>query len=165
MKIIKEMKLADVVTTMNLVCGVISIFLSISQRFMWAAIFMLISVLSDFLDGKVARYFKVNNEFGKQLDSLADVVSFGVTPAVFAYSMGYNDIASTVVLMFFVICGLLRLARFNVMNVKYFIGMPITMNGIIFPIAYFAGMGNVMILIYLVAGFLMISDFKIKKIL
>ncbi|PIN70549.1 CDP-diacylglycerol--serine O-phosphatidyltransferase [Candidatus Woesearchaeota archaeon CG11_big_fil_rev_8_21_14_0_20_43_8] len=165
MKILKDISLADVVTSGNLISGLISIFLAINGRFTWAAIMMLIAVIFDFLDGKVARYLNVCDDFGKELDSLADVVSFGVAPAIFAFCRGFNDPISTAILIFFVVCGMLRLARFNVTKLKHYIGIPITLNGIMFPLLFFAKLGTPTIVVYLVSAFLMISDIRLKKII
>jgi CDP-diacylglycerol---serine O-phosphatidyltransferase len=104
-----------------------------------------LAVLLDSLDGRIARMTKSTSEFGVELDSIADVLSFGVAPAVLAYSWGYGSIHGFErlgwgVSFFFLICGALRLARFNVMaraprfavggntpklDKRYFVGLPI----------------------------------------
>lgn len=97
------------------------------------------SVLFDFLDGRIARMANATSEFGVELDSLADVLSFGIAPAVLAYAWGYSPIIELqkvgwAVSFMFLVCGALRLARFNVLArkpvqdksmKKYFVGMPI----------------------------------------
>ncbi len=94
---------------------------------------ILLSVLLDSLDGKVARKFSVSSDFGKQLDSLCDLVSFGVAPALLAYKvflyehLSYYGIFIAAV---FTLCGAVRLARFNVLDIStYFVGVPITFAG------------------------------------
>ena len=149
----------------------LSIFHSISAQFKYAVIFLLIAVAFDYLDGKVARLMKEGaTDFGKQLDSLSDLISFGVAPAVFAYCIGLNDPLSIIVLIFFVVCGLLRLARFNVIKMKYFEGIPITTSGYLVPLLYllnvtFLNLPWIYLLpYYFIMGCLMISSIKLKKI-
>ena len=104
MKIKEILKLADFFTIGNLIFGVLSIFYAILGLFTYAAIFLLIAVLFDFLDGKIARMSKKATEqgkqFGKQLDSLADIVSFGVAPAVFGFAAGLQEWWQIVILLF-----------------------------------------------------------------
>ncbi len=165
MKIIKELKLADLITIGNFCAGILSVFFSIKQELNIAASLMILAFVLDFLDGRVARYMKSDNKFGKELDSLGDLVSFGVAPAVFGYSTGLSEPIHMIILIFFAVCGMIRLARFNVLKIKGFIGVPITTNGIIFPLIYFiVPFSEYVILIYLIMSVLMISDIKIKKI-
>jgi CDP-diacylglycerol---serine O-phosphatidyltransferase len=163
----KIIKTADWVTLCNLICGLLSIFFSIRGEFAAAAIMMLVAVLFDFLDGKIARMMNQVNDFGRQLDSLADMVSFGAAPAVFGYSMGLDSFISITIMIFFLCCGALRLARFNIIRADCFIGVPITTNGYVFPAAYFV-LGQftaVFILFYFVMGVLMASSIRIPKVL
>lgn len=170
MKIFRHLGVPDLFTFGNCASGVISILFSIRQDFTIAAIFILIAVLMDFLDGKVARFFSRTHDFGKELDSLADAVSFGVAPAVFGFifleSSSANWILSYIAFVFLVLCGIARLARFNVTKIDGYEGMPITMNGIIVPIIYFASVPAAAYpYAYIVSGFLMISAIRIKKII
>ncbi|MDO8677278.1 MAG: CDP-diacylglycerol--serine O-phosphatidyltransferase [Acidobacteriota bacterium] len=134
---------ADVLTIGNASCGTISIFLCLdylatdNRRFFWAAFFLLPAALvCDVLDGYVARLNKKRQSvLGADLDSLADVISFGVAPAVLGFTLGLRGGWDMVVLTYFVVCGVSRLARFNVTSaeladqttgkVKYFEGTPI----------------------------------------
>ncbi|MCJ1469829.1 CDP-diacylglycerol-serine O-phosphatidyltransferase [Pseudocyphellaria aurata] len=114
----------------------------------WAALaFMPFGLFFDFMDGKVARWRGKSSLMGQELDSLADLVSFGVSPAVCAFALGLRTPLDTLFLSFFVLCGLTRLARFNVTvaNVpkdatgksKYFEGTPIpTSLGIVAAMAW-----------------------------
>ncbi len=111
--------------------GVISILTSVKGDFQKAAIFILISLVFDGLDGRVARLTKTTSKFGAEFDSLADIVAFGVAPAVlFYYSIGihYGKVGSLLTAMY-VVFGAIRLARFNVMigisEPSVFIGVPI----------------------------------------
>ncbi len=134
---------ADVLTIGNASCGTISIFLCLDYlatgraRFLWAAFVLLPAALVlDVLDGYVARLDKKRQSvLGADLDSLADVISFGVAPAVLGFTLGMRGGWDMVVLTYFVVCGVSRLARFNVTasaladektgKVKYFEGTPI----------------------------------------
>jgi CDP-diacylglycerol--serine O-phosphatidyltransferase len=88
-------------------------------------------IILDVLDGRIARYTGTTSEFGGELDSLADVISFGVAPAILAYSWAFSSIPRVgwLVAFLFVMCGTMRLARFNVqrhaVDGRYFVGMPI----------------------------------------
>jgi CDP-diacylglycerol--serine O-phosphatidyltransferase len=102
----------------------------------WAALaFMPFGLFFDFMDGKIARWRKKSSLMGQELDSLADLISFGLAPAAAAFALGARTLADHLLLTFFVLCGLTRLARFNVTvavlpkdksgKSKYFEGTPI----------------------------------------
>src|SRR5438876_1863413 len=118
-------------TVGNLFCGYLSIWRSIEGAFEAAAVFIIVAAVLDALDGRVARWTRSTSEFGEEYDSLADLVSFGVAPAVLAYSWGLSDFQRVgwMASFLFVVCGSMRLARFNiqtrVVDKKYFIGLPI----------------------------------------
>jgi len=118
-------------TTGNLFCGFYSIISSLKGNFILAAYFILIATLFDMMDGRVARLIKGVSDFGKQYDSLSDLVSFGVAPAVLVYMSYLLDIPRLgwLAAFLFVACGALRLARFNIIDSsrdpRYFIGLPI----------------------------------------
>lgn len=120
-------------TVGNLFLGIMSIILAFQEQWQYAAIMVIIGMLLDGLDGRVARMLNTQSEFGKELDSLSDVISFGVAPAIIMYvsvlkNTGPEGWFLTAV---FPICGALRLARFNVSPGQsgYFIGLPITAAG------------------------------------
>ncbi len=172
MKIFKMLKLPDYFSLLNVTSGMLSIYSSINQNYLFTAIFLLFATLFDFLDGKVARFTKKKSKLGFDIDSLADVVSFGVGPAVFVMAL-FNNWIVVVSGILLVLCGLLRLARFNVTKLNgVYEGMPITFNGVIFPGLFFLAYFNLVpmnLYIYsgvaLVSAFLMISGFRIKKII
>ena len=134
---------ADVLTIGNASCGTIAIFLCLdylatgNRRFLWTAFILLPAALVfDVLDGYVARLDrKRQSVLGEDLDSLADVISFGVAPAVLGFTLGLRGGWDMLVLTYFVVCGVSRLARFNATSaeladeatgkVKYFEGTPI----------------------------------------
>ena len=123
-------------TVGNLFCGYLSVWNSINASFEWAAGLIFIAALLDGLDGRVARLTNTASEFGEQYDSLADVISFGMAPAILLYFWGLSGEPDLKRLGFmisflFVVCGSMRLARFNiqthVVDKRYFVGLPIPM--------------------------------------
>jgi len=117
----------------NLLFGFLAIVLVFHNEVGIAAGMVLLSVLMDTLDGKVARKLKANSDFGKELDSLSDMVSFGLAPAVLIYVVIFNEYCvfwGVWISALFAICGAIRLARFNVLNISdHFVGVPITFAG------------------------------------
>lgn len=124
--------LPSLFTTGNLFCGFYSIVHSMNHELVYASYAILLAGVFDVLDGRVARMAKATSKFGVEYDSIADVVSFGVAPALLLYSWmlhGYGRVGWAGA-FFFVACGALRLARFNSMAEddvpkSYFIGLPI----------------------------------------
>jgi CDP-diacylglycerol--serine O-phosphatidyltransferase len=134
---------ADALTIGNASCGTIAIFLCLnfvetgSARYLWVAFVLLpLALILDVLDGWVARLDRRRQSvLGGDLDSLADVISFGVAPAVLGFTLGLRGGWDMAILTYFVVCGVSRLARFNVTasaladeatgKVKYFEGTPI----------------------------------------
>lgn len=118
-------------TTANLFSGFFGIVSAIDAHFDRAAIAILVSCVFDILDGKVARFTRATSRFGVEYDSLADLVAFGVTPALLMYLWALRPFGRLgwLAAFVFVACGALRLARFNVQtetaSKKYFVGLPI----------------------------------------
>ncbi|TDZ27569.1 CDP-diacylglycerol--serine O-phosphatidyltransferase [Colletotrichum trifolii] len=155
--LVRALHLADVITLCNGACGVLSILTSLryclgdptSVSTLYLALFFLpFGLFFDFMDGKVARWRKKSSMMGQELDSLADLISFGVAPASVAFALGLRTAVDHALLSFFVLCGLTRLARFNVTvsalpkdatgKSKYFEGTPIpTSLGLDAVMAYF----------------------------
>ena len=124
----------NIVTSLNLVLGMLAIISALRGELAQSAILIVAAMLADMSDGRVARYFRVSSDFGKELDSLCDLVSFGAAPAILAYVFMLKDYGfiGAAVAIIFALCGALRLARFNVntSNVKgYFMGLPIPGGG------------------------------------
>jgi CDP-diacylglycerol--serine O-phosphatidyltransferase len=123
--------LPSLFTTGNLFLGFWAIVHTIHGQYAQAAPLIFWAILLDVLDGRIARMTGTTSEFGAELDSLADVVSFGVAPALLAYSWGFGTLPRVgwLVAFLFVVCGALRLARFNVqkssVDGRYFVGLPI----------------------------------------
>ncbi|WP_407354701.1 archaetidylserine synthase [Methanolobus sp. WCC5] len=145
------MKLPDYVTLLNALFGVAAI-LSVMEGFTYLApLLILIAAVADGLDGHIARKFSSSN-IGGNLDSLADVISFGVAPVIITYSYSADKYLLLPALVFYFICGILRLARFNTMHLGFnsFSGLPITAGGI--AISAYILMGERFFNIYVMAG-------------
>jgi CDP-diacylglycerol---serine O-phosphatidyltransferase len=141
LSMLRSYTVADYFTLANGSCGTISIFLCLNyldegrNRFFWIAFFLLFVALAcDVMDGYWSRKFHRPSVLGADLDSLADVVSFGVAPAVLGFTLGMRGGWDMLILVYFVVCGISRLARFNVTaaalagasgKVRYFEGTPI----------------------------------------
>jgi CDP-diacylglycerol--serine O-phosphatidyltransferase len=138
---IRSFHLADWFTLGNAFCGVGALFVVMRYletdnvtHLLFACGLIVIALIFDVLDGRIARWRHQSSTLGRELDSLADVISFGVAPAAIAYGAGMQGFWDCVVLMYFVACGVSRLARYNVTaaalsegsdKVKYFEGTPI----------------------------------------
>src|SRR6187200_881583 len=143
MSMLRSYTPADALTIGNAACGAIAIFLCLdyissdNRRFLWTAFILLpLALICDVLDGYVARLNpRRQSVLGADLDSLSDVISFGVAPAVLGFTLGLRGGWDMLCLTYFVVCGVSRLARFNVTaaaltapgtgKVKYFEGTPI----------------------------------------
>ena len=138
---IRGFHLADLFTLGNAACGTGSVLLAMryvgSQElahFLWAAALAPAAFIFDVFDGRIARHRQTHSALGRELDSLADIISFGLGPAALAYAAGMSGGWDAVLLMYFVCCGVSRLARYNVTadslsdgadKVAYFEGTPI----------------------------------------
>jgi CDP-diacylglycerol--serine O-phosphatidyltransferase len=159
--------LPSVFTVGNLFLGIVAIILAFQEQPEYAAITVIIGMLLDGLDGRVARMLNAQSEFGKELDSLSDVISFGVAPAFIMYVVVLGDVGRIgwLVTAVFPICGALRLARFNVQEgvPGYFIGLPITAaGGVLATLALYHAFfpTYVLILGMLFLSFLMVSNIR-----
>lgn len=169
----------NVFTFINLSCGVLSI-LAIFEgngNYTLSGLLIILAGLVDRYDGRIARYLQVSSDLGKELDSLADLVSFGVAPSILIYklfeldSLGPSGIIGLTVLLTFPICGAFRLARYNTSNFDgVFTGVPITIAGsfmaLFAVITSYVNNIPVIVPIILMFGFsyLMVSNFKLKKV-
>jgi CDP-diacylglycerol---serine O-phosphatidyltransferase len=196
---IREFHLADWFTLGNAVCGTGALFSMLTYlkqgavvHVYFAAALVVVALVFDVLDGRIARWRQKTSAMGRELDSLADVISFGVAPAVIAYGCGMQGLWDRVVLGFFVACGVSRLARYNVTaealseggnKVRYFEGTPIpTSIVLVLVIVWAAAQGAVgdalwggsvqwlgftlhpLVLMYAVSGSLMISRIHVPKL-
>ena len=165
--------------TLGAICsGLTAIRLAFEGRFGLAVVAIVFAALLDGLDGRVARFLKSTSSFGEQMDSLADFVNFGVTPALVLYLWTLNDAKSIgwIVALVFAICGCLRLARFNVTledpdkpkwHVDFFTGVPAPAGALLVLLPVYLGllgmerdswMTGFTIIYVLFIGFLMVSN-------
>lgn len=174
-----------VLTYISFVSAVTGIFCATSMHVNWAVFCLAFSGLCDMFDGKIARTKKNRTEdeksFGIQIDSLCDVVCFGVLPIVICYRLGMNRIYSMALLALYGLAGLIRLGYFNVMEAKrqaatdearkYYQGLPITSMAIALPIFFLVSPlfpSNLVFIVVLhivvaLVGFLFILDFRLPK--
>lgn len=192
LSMIRGFHFADWFTLGNASCGVGALFAVMSYlqsgdvlHVLFACALVLLAFVFDVFDGRVARWRQTSSSLGRELDSLADVISFGVAPAIIAYGIGMDGLWDRVVLLYFVACGVSRLARYNITaealaeggdKVKYFEGTPIPSSLLlVFVIAIAAANGAIgehlwfgmthigpwqfhpLVLIFAVSGSLMIS--------
>jgi len=164
--------LPNTFTAMNLGCGFIAIMYSMQGEFYRACMFILLGAIFDSVDGRVARMTGTSSAFGEQFDSMSDLISFGCAPAIIYYNRFLADQGrlGMIVAFLFLLCGALRLARFNanIEKVKsdYFQGLPIPgaaiaiLGYILVSLEYFEHLNNVYITIpYIVFyGLLMVSN-------
>lgn len=195
---IREFHLADWFTLANAVCGVGALFSAMSfietsgvRHLQYACALVLAALVFDVLDGRIARWRQKSSVLGRELDSLADVISFGVAPALIAYACGMQGLFDRIVLAYFVACGVSRLARYNVTaealsegtgKVKYFEGTPIPTSILLvamMSLAAWAGalrdqlwFGQItlggfvlhpLVLLFALSGSLMISRLRVPK--
>ena len=173
-----------ILTYLSLISAVVGMVLSSKGLFTAAVVCLALSGLCDAFDGTVARSKKDRTEdekaFGIQIDSLCDVISFGVFPAVLCFHMGMNGTIGILCMAAYVLCAVIRLAFFNVLEAKrqheeggcnkVYRGLPVTSISIIFPIFYLLRFlipetvfTTVMHGVILLVAFLFILDFSVKK--
>jgi CDP-diacylglycerol--serine O-phosphatidyltransferase len=195
---IREFHLADWFTLGNAVCGMGALFSTMSYletqnkvHIYFACALVLAALIFDILDGRIARWRQKSSAMGRELDSLADVISFGVAPAIIAYGCGMQGFYDRIILVFFVACGVSRLARFNVTaegfadasgKVKFFEGTPIPTSIVLVAImaaaTWFGAVRESMwfgeyliagfkfhplVLMFAISGSLMISRIRVPK--
>ncbi len=160
------LKLADAITIFSLLSGFAAIIFFSQGSFFSGSIALIFAAFFDWIDGKAARKFGGGTAYGKALD-IADLVSFGAAPAVFisVAAPNYFGYAAAAI---FLTASLLRLARFQIEETKFSIGMPTTFNGLVFPAVYFLqsyfGFDNfVYVVVALISSALMISSFELRK--
>ena len=196
---IREFHFADWFTLGNAVCGMGALFSSVTYlqtldraRIYTACTLIFAALVFDILDGRIARWRQKSSPMGRELDSLADVISFGVAPAVLAYVCGMQGLYDRAILVFFVACGVSRLARYNVTaeamsegtgKVKYFEGTPIPTSIVLAVLLAVAAWSNSigtnlwfgaveifgftlhpLTLMFAISGSLMISRIRIPKL-
>lgn len=164
----------NVFTLGNLSCGIISLLMTFQGKYMWACFFILIAGILDRYDGRLARFLNVSSSLGKELDSLADLVSFGVAPSMLVcgnFNLLEYGIIGYILILIFPIAGAYRLARYNSTEFDgIFMGVPITAAGMFMAFYTLITILNkktnsvLPILLTIMLSYLMVSKFKIKKV-
>ncbi len=174
-----------IVTYLGVALSLIGIVMANQGAYEYAILCLVLASACDTFDGKIARAMKNRTKemiiFGTQIDSLCDLVCFGVTPALICYFMGLRHAWGIAVEVLFVLCGVIRLAYFNTLEeirhsensqepTSYFRGLPITSIAIIFPVVYLfhplvshETFSVILGIMLLTVAFFYIFDFKIKK--
>lgn len=173
-----------ILTYIGLSISVIGMTQAIAGEFRTAIVCLALSGLCDMFDGKIARSKKNRTDdeklFGMQLDSLCDVICFGVYPAMICWLLGVRGTIGWILICFYCICSVIRLAYFNVLETKrqqeengankYYHGLPITSMAIVLPLIFmlqvFVSNATFIIALHLsllIVGFLFIIDFRLKK--
>lgn len=172
-----------VLTYISLAISLGGMMFSMNGHFKLAITCLALSGLCDMFDGKIARTKKNRTEdekrFGIQIDSLCDIVCFGVAPALLCYMLGMRSAIGVSILILYVLAGLIRLAFFNVLeerrqqeteeNQKYYQGLPITSMAIVLPILFMIGpilRGDFLVTLHavvLAVGILFVTNFKMRK--
>ncbi|HEY5581999.1 MAG TPA: CDP-diacylglycerol--serine O-phosphatidyltransferase [Rhodoferax sp.] len=195
---IREFHLADWFTLGNAVCGTGAMFSMMTylqtsevMHIYFACALVVAAMVFDVLDGRIARWRQKTSPMGRELDSLADIISFGVAPALIAYGCGMQGLYDRIVLTYFVACGVSRLARYNVTaealsdeqnKVKYFEGTPIPTSLVLVLVLLVAAMQSALgpelwfgqvklagfilhplVLLFALSGSLMISRIRFPK--
>ncbi|MBM7716343.1 CDP-diacylglycerol--serine O-phosphatidyltransferase [Siminovitchia sp. FSL H7-0308] len=169
---IKKLKsqTANLLSLVNLGLGGFAIIAGINGQLHLSLVFIFIAALADRFDGMAARKLQIESELGKQLDSMSDIISFGVAPALLLYQgilhlFGFPGVFFTVL---YIGCGAFRLARFNLTeNNGYFTGLPITAAGCLLTLSFLAAPylpPSAFLFITLLLSLLMVSTFTWKKI-
>lgn len=172
-----------VLTYIGFASGIMGMFFAVTKHLGLAVFFLALSGLCDMFDGKIARTKKNRTEeeksFGIQIDSLCDMVCFGVLPIIICFKMGMRHIYSMALLILYGLAGVIRLGYFNVMeekrqeetdeNRKYYQGLPITSIAVILPLLYLSSSVLQQYFIpalhvgMLVTGLLFILNFRFRK--
>lgn len=169
---VKKMKAnaANIITITNMSFGGAAIMATLNESYSYSVLLIFIAAFLDRYDGKVARKYNQESELGKQLDSMADIISFGVAPALLMYEMALTDFGVTGMMMavMYIAAGALRLARFNVMDsTGYFVGLPITAAGTLLTFSFFfteVFSAMFYMILFPVLAILMVSTFTLKKV-
>jgi len=163
-------QLANVITLMNLSLGCLAIIFVLKGSLNLSLLMIFLAALLDWSDGKVARNLNITSDFGKQLDSLSDLISFGVAPAILLYESVLNNYHSAGIglTVIYLLTGAIRLARYNITTYSgSFQGLPITAAGCILAFSYtwipFVP-SFIFLFLILLLSILMISSVKVKKI-
>jgi CDP-diacylglycerol---serine O-phosphatidyltransferase len=160
---------ANALTLLNLSLGGFAIIYSLKGSLNLSLLLIFIAALADRFDGMLARKLNIESELGKQLDSMSDIISFGVAPALLIYQSVLFDFGApgSFFTVFYIACGAFRLARFNISeNTSYFTGLPITAAGCLATLSFLAVPyfpQHFYLYLMMLLSLLMISPFRLRK--
>lgn len=160
----------NTVTLINLALGFFSLYLTMEGLYNEAAYAIFGAMIMDGVDGRLARRLRAVSDFGKELDSLADLVSFGVAPALLAYAVRLRlwGIKGVFISIIFTLCGAFRLARFNIMSsTTHFVGVPITFCGPLLTLFVLLNKWidyRVYPILPIILGYLMVCNLRVPKL-
>lgn len=163
-------QLANMITLMNLSFGIISIIFMFKGLAHLSVVFILLAAIFDRFDGMCARHFQTESDFGKELDSLCDLVSFGIAPALLIYGVALHEMlwVGILVTIIYILAGAVRLARFNVTEFDgNFYGVPITAAGVAAALSYFLipyVSASFFVILLSILAYLMVSNIRIAKV-
>ncbi|MBU8905594.1 CDP-diacylglycerol--serine O-phosphatidyltransferase [Desertibacillus haloalkaliphilus] len=161
---------ANLLTIINLSLGSFALVFIIQGELRTSLLLITLAAFFDRLDGMVARKLNITSDLGKQLDSLCDIISFGVAPSLLLYQAVLSEFgfAGAFFTIIFIACGAIRLARFNVSESPgFFIGLPITAAGCLLTVSFlFVSLlpSYVFMFFILILSLLMISTLKVRKV-
>jgi CDP-diacylglycerol--serine O-phosphatidyltransferase len=169
---IKKLKsqMANLITLANLTLGGFAIIFAVQENLRLSLLLIFLAALADRFDGMIARRFNIESDLGKQLDSMSDIISFGIAPALLLYQGIIHEFGGpgAFFTIFYIGCGAFRLARFNITECnRYFTGLPITAAGCLITLSYLAipyFPSEFILFIMIILSFLMVSTFKLKKV-
>ena len=169
----KKSSIPNILTFGNLIFGLLSLLTTFQANYILSVIFILLAGLMDRYDGQVARLLQVSSDFGKELDSLADLVSFGVAPSLLIFNL-FNFISlgylGYICFLVFPVAGAFRLARYNSSKFdNVYTGIPITLAGMLVALYALLTLNSphnypITISIIFILSYLMVSKFQIKKV-
>lgn len=168
----KKMKsqTANVITLTNLSLGGFAIVLGLHGNLRLSLLLIFVAALLDRFDGMIARKFNIESDLGKQLDSMSDIISFGVAPALLLYQGILHEFGGpgSFFTVLYIASGAFRLARFNITESNgYFTGLPITAAGCLVTLSFLAIPyipAQSFLFIIMIVSFLMVSSFKLRKV-
>jgi phosphatidylserine synthase len=167
--IFSSVEFPHMLTLIHLVLGMVSVMFAVSGDFLLASVCMIVAVVFDLLDDKVAKIMKKMTSFGYALERIAGLVSFGVAPVVLAYQTtpdtGSGWIFAVIIYIVFLCAAALQIARMHVSEKEHhYEGLPVILNGLVIPLFYFVGLTKWYPLIFILFAIGMVSSFRIRKV-
>jgi len=167
-----DLTFPDFVTALNLVAGVLAVYAAVTGELFTAAVLIVAGMVFDYFDGKIARYYGQSHDFGRELDSLADLVTFGIAPGVLSIAVYPNNNLVLAAAAIYGVAAAFRLARFNLLKEagqaeKTYVGLPAPAAAVIVLLGTLLTICNAALVhtgVMLVASLLMVSTLKVPKL-